>query len=143
MIDLTSRHQTYWRRELSKIGWLQTGKYLANAFTKPSPCCPMESFLVSGFFSLHVAQWVVRSPPAAVENNKMTHLHDTHGSIRTRHAQTIQFDGSFQTGYRTHTYHHPTSGPETIRTLHFLPVAFPCSVQLLDTIQLQMQHMMA
>lgn len=65
MIDITDFRQAYDRRDITDIGWLRSGKNIAEAFTKPGSCLTLDAYLATAILELDVAQWMVRSPRSA------------------------------------------------------------------------------
>lgn len=60
MIDIATLHQEFDRYAITDIGWLASVPNILDSFTKRGACVPLESFLETGKFPLHVAQLVVR-----------------------------------------------------------------------------------
>jgi hypothetical protein len=60
MIDIMALRQSYERRELSEVRWINGSDNLADAFTKGSPNRGLEQFISSNEATIRVEGWVSR-----------------------------------------------------------------------------------
>ena len=60
MVDLMSLRQSYERREISEILWIQGNKNPADAMTKDKPCNALQQLIDTNKLELDVGGWVER-----------------------------------------------------------------------------------
>lgn len=61
MIDIMSLRQSYERREIAEIKWIDGNTNPADAMTKSKPCSALKELIDTNKVNLRVAGWVDRS----------------------------------------------------------------------------------
>jgi hypothetical protein len=60
MIDIMALRQSYERRELIEIRWINSQDNLADAITKPNPNKALEKFITTNRLQVRMKGWVKR-----------------------------------------------------------------------------------
>ena len=61
MIDLLCLRQSYERREITEVKWIDGDTNPADAMTKGKPCTALKTLLDTNKIDLKVTEWVERS----------------------------------------------------------------------------------
>ena len=60
MVDLMCLRQSYERREIAKIKWINGHSNSADAMTKPKPCPALRELIDTNHIKLEASEWVER-----------------------------------------------------------------------------------
>jgi hypothetical protein len=60
MVDLMCLRQSYERREIAEIKWINGDSNPADAMTKPKPCQALKDLINTNMVNLQVTEWVER-----------------------------------------------------------------------------------
>ena len=61
MIDLMHLRQSYERREIAEVKWIDGNSNPADAMTKPKPCNALKKLIDTNEISIDAIQWVERT----------------------------------------------------------------------------------
>ena len=74
MIDVMSLRQSYERREISEVRWVQGDNNPADAMTKSKPSNALKTLIDSNRINLTATEWVERTPPTAIKGDNPSPL---------------------------------------------------------------------